>query len=468
METGKNSFIGKLRETVNRHGLLEKRDRVLVALSGGPDSVALLYVLLALKPEYDLTLYVAHLNHKLRGAESDGDERFTRKLASDLKLKFFSRRVDVKNQAKKRKLTIEEAARELRYGYLQEVAQKVKADKIALGHQADDQAETFLMRLIRGAGATGLSGIPAKRGKIIRPLIQIGREDIEDFLKAERIACREDSSNYLTDFQRNRIRLKLLPILKKQFNPKIVESLNRAADIISLQAEYVRKKSEQALRRIGTKEEGRIALDSRKFMGQPACLRREMIRLCVSDLGGDVDKLSFELVDRAVNLARQGKSGRRVLLTKSLWFEVGGKQLAFYGERRKTPKRSVRLPGKQTFKDWGLRLESEILNHQSQRRLTRQGNRNVAFLDWQKLKMPFALRSRRKGDKFKPLGMKGSKSVADFLIDGKVPRHLRDRVPLLTSQHEIVWLVGHRISDQFKVTAKTKQMLKVEAISSDF
>jgi tRNA(Ile)-lysidine synthase len=467
METNKNSFIGKLRETVSRHELLQKGDRVLVGLSGGPDSVALLYGLLALKLEYDLTLYVAHLNHKLRGAESDEDERFARKLASHLNLKFFSKRVDVKKEAKKRKLTIEEAARELRYGYLQEVAQKVKADKIALGHQADDQAETFLMRLIRGAGAAGLSSIPAKRGKIIRPLIKTTRDRIEDFLKANGIACRLDSSNYLTDFNRNKIRLKLLPILKTQFNPKIVESLNRATDIISLQGEYVRQKSEQMLKQIGTRGKGRITLDSKKFIGQHACLQREMVRLCVSDLGGDVDKLSFELVDRALNLARRGKSGRRVRLTKNLWFEIGGKQLAFYAETKEKPEFSVRLPGRQTLKDWGLRLESEILNHGARAAVVRQGNRNIAFLDWNKLKTPFVLRGRRKGDKFKPLGMKGTKSVADFLIDGKIPRHLRDQVPILTSQDRIVWLVGHRISDQFKVTAKTRQVLKVEAINSD-
>jgi tRNA(Ile)-lysidine synthase len=468
METNKNSLIGRVRETIIRFGLVEKGDRVLVALSGGPDSVALLYVLLALKPEYDLTLWALHLNHKLRGAESDEDERFARKLASDLRLKFLSKRVDVKKQAKRRKLTIEEAAREVRYGYLQEVAEEVKADKIALGHQADDQAETFLMRLIRGAGAAGLSGIPAKRGKIIRPLIRTTRDRIEDFLKTNRITYRLDSSNYLTDFNRNKIRLELLPILKRQFNPKIVESLNRAADIISLQGEYVREKSEQILKQIGTKERGRMILESRKFTRQHACLQREMIRLCVSNLGGDADKLSFELVDRALSLAGQGKTGRRVRLAKNIWFEAGGKQLAFYGEKGKTAERSIRLPGEQTLKDWGLRLESEILNHRSRRAFAHEGNQTIAFLDWRKLKMPLVLRGRKKGDKFKPLGMKGTKSVADFLIDDKVPRHLRDQVPLLTSQGRIVWLVGHRISDQFKITAKTKQVLKIEAISTDY
>ena len=463
-----SQFIEKLGATARRFGFLQKGDRVLVALSGGPDSVALLYSLLALKPEYDLTLFVAHLNHKLRGAESDEDEKFAKKLASSLRLKFFCKRVDVKKEAKKRKLTIEETAREIRYGYLQEIADKVRADKIALGHQADDQAETFLMRLIRGAGAAGLSGMPARRGKIIRPLIQIKREEVEEFLKAKGIAYRLDSSNYLTDYCRNRIRLALLPVIKREFNPRIVESLNRAADVISLQQEYVQKNSERTLKVISTRRKGKIIVDAGKFARQDVCLQREMIRFCVRDLGGDVNNLSFELVDRALSLAGKRKSGRRVRLVDDVWFEVGGNQLAFYGGRKELQNRTLRLPGKSNLKDWGLRLESEILNGESGKTFTPSRDQNVAFLDWQKLKMPFVLRSRRKGDRFKPLGMKGTKSVADFLIDGKVPRHLRDEVPVLISKDRIVWLVGHRISDRFKVTDKTRKVLRVTATSGDF
>jgi tRNA(Ile)-lysidine synthase len=459
--------VEKLKATVNRFGLLEKGERVLVALSGGPDSVALLYGLLNLKPEYRLELYVAHLNHKLRGVESDEDEKFAKKLASGLKLKFFSKKVDVRREAKKRKLSIEETAREVRYRYLERLADRVGANKIALGHQADDQAETFLMRLVRGAGAAGLSGMPVRRDKIIRPLIQIKRKEIERFLEINQIPFRLDSSNYLTDFNRNKIRLKLLPVIKKEFNPRIVDSLNRAADIISLQQGYVQKISEQILKRIGKKRKGKVVIDAKRFVRLDTCLQREIIRICINDLGGDISQLSFELVDRTLNLTGKRRSGKRIKLDKSVWFEVGSSELALFLEEEKEYSCSIKLPGKSVLKDRNLMIESKLLNGRSQRENLFEYNQNVSFLDWEKLTPPFVLRSRKKGDRFKPLGMKGTKSIADFLIDAKVSRHWREDVPVLTSKGRIVWLVGHRISDEFKVTGKTKKVLRLEAITLD-
>jgi tRNA(Ile)-lysidine synthase len=462
-----NEFIEKLKGIIHRFGLLEKGDRVLVALSGGPDSVALLYGLLAIQSEFGLKLYVAHLNHKLRGAESDEDERFARELAGRLKLEFFSKRIDVKREAKRKKLSIEEGARELRYRYLEELANQIKADKIAVGHQADDQAETFLMRLLRGAGGAGLSGIPAKRGKIIRPLIQIKREEIEEFLKANKIACRLDSSNYLTDYLRNKIRLKLLPKIKEEFNPKIVESLNRTADIISLQQEYIEKRCEQILQDIGTKRKSKITIALESFARYDISLQREIIRLCVKQLKGDLVQLAFEPVERALNLIHQKRSGRKVKLANKIWVEVCGKEVAFYKEEKKKYDFPLTLPGTLNLKDWGVKIKGEILNRKSAPQNLFHHNQNVAFLDWEKLKRPFRLRSRRRGDKFKPLRMKGTKSLADFLIDAKVPRHLRDEVAILASKGKIAWVVGYRISEEFKVTDKTKKVLKVEATVAD-
>ncbi|MCK4403576.1 MAG: tRNA lysidine(34) synthetase TilS [candidate division Zixibacteria bacterium] len=486
-----NKFIEELKRTIYRFGLLKKGDRVVVALSGGPDSVALLHGLLDIQSEFGLKLYVAHLNHKLRGAESDEDERFAKKLAGHLKLKFFSKKIDVKGEAKRKKLGIEESAREIRYRYLENLAVQIKADKIAFGHQADDQAETFLMRLLRGAGGAGLSGIPPKRGKIIRPLIQIRREEIETFLKANQIPYRLDSSNYLTDYFRNKIRLTLLPKIKEEFNPKIVESLNRTADIISLQQEYIKKKCEQILQDIGIKRKNKMILDLKEFAAYDICLQREMIRFSIKQLQGDLNQLvrriprlrrgSFESVDRALNLIHRKKSGKKVKLVAKIWLEVSGNELAFYREEKKKYNYPLTLPGEVNLsagqlsvdsnetqmrsigKDWGIKINGEIHKGKLLSQNLIPQNQNTAFLDWEKLKKPFRLRSRRRGDKFKPLGMKGTKSLADFLIDAKVPRHLRDEVPILTSKGKIVWVVGYRISDEFKVNQKTKKVLKLEA-----
>jgi tRNA(Ile)-lysidine synthase len=476
-----NKFIEKLRETIRRFDLLEKGDRVVVALSGGPDSVALLYGLFVIQPEFGLKLYVAHLNHKLRGAESDEDERFVKELASRLKLKFFSKRIDVKGEVKRKKVSIEQGAREIRYRYLEKLTTQIKADKIAFGHQADDQAETFLMRLLRGAGGAGLSGIPAKRGKIIRPLIQIRREEIETFLKANQIPYRLDSSNYLTDYFRNKIRLTLLPKIKEEFNPKIVESLNRTADIISLLQEYIEKRCEQILQSPGIswrsrqprERKNKIILDLKQFAGYDTCLQREMIRFSIKQLKGDLNQLAFESVDRALNLIHRKKSGKRVKLVNKIWAEVNGKEFVFYKEEKKEYNYPLTLPGEVNLsagsigKDWGIKINGEIHKGKLLSQNLIPPNQNTAFLDWEKLKRPFRLRSRGRGDKFKPLGMKGTKSLADFLIDAKVPRHLRDEVPILTSKGKIAWVVGCRISDEFKVTHKTKKVLKMEVSVSD-
>ena len=472
-------FIKKFKQTIARYDLLEvppaaglrKGDKVLVAVSGGPDSVALLYALLEIKEEFDLDLCVAHLNHKLRGRESDEDQKFVKNLASKLNLKFFSKSIDVKKEAKKRKLSLEEGARLVRYRYLENLADRIKANKIAMGHQADDQAETFLMRLVRGAGGTGLSGIPPKRGKIIRPLIEIKREEIEKFLKEKGRSYRTDSSNLLPNYFRNKIRLLLLPQIKKKFNPKIVDVLNRASNIISFQQQYVEKNCEEILRfvckskkmvRPRSPQKDKIVLDLKKFIEYDMCLKREMIRLCVKELIGDQAELSFDSIERTLNLIQKQKSGRRVRLTGSIWAEVSGENLAIYTKKEKQCNYPISFPGQRNLRDLGMRIKSEIVSRSSLPQKIKSKGEEVAFLDWEKLKGPFRLRSRRPKDKFKPLGMQGTKSIADFLIDMKVPRYERDEVMLLTTQGKIAWILGYRISDEFKVTDKTKKVLRIE------
>jgi tRNA(Ile)-lysidine synthase len=458
-----DEYIDKLKDTVNHFELLKKGDRVLVAVSGGPDSVALLFGLVALKSELDLKLYVAHLNHKLRGTESSEDERFVQNLASQLKLEFFSKRVDVKKEAKRQKLSVEECAREIRYQYLQKIAQKIKADKIATGHQANDQAETFLMRLLRGAGGAGLSGIPPKRGKIIRPLIRTTRKEIESFLKLNKITARLDSSNFLPDYYRNRIRLTLLPKIKKEFNPKIVEVLNRTADIISTQQEYIEETCERTLSDIGIIQQDKIIIDLKKFSSYDICLQREMIRFCTRKLKGALNRLSFDSVDRSLEMIRREKSGKKIKLVGKIWLEVGERELVFFVQKKKKELGYLlTIPSEVNLRNGKVRIKSEIPKRMPRNFIT--PDQNVAYLDIDKMQKPFRLRNRRKGDRFIPLGMKGTKTLADFFTDAKVPHHRREEALILTSKGKIVWVVGYRISEEFKVTDRTKKVLKMEII----
>jgi tRNA(Ile)-lysidine synthase len=433
-----------------------------VAVSGGPDSVALLLVLLELKKDYNLSLCVVHVNHKLRGKESDQDQDFVRKLSSDLKLKFFSRSFQVKKEAKKLKLSVEECARKKRYDYLKSLADKLKAQKIALGHNFNDQAETVLIRLIRGSGSLGLSGIPPVKDKIIRPLIDIKKEEIEAFLKKKKIPFRIDSSNLRTDYLRNKVRLKLLPILRKEYNPKIEEVLNRTTSILRAEERYINQKAEKAYPKVMLREQNdKIILDSRNFLDYDDSIKRFMIRNCVKQLKGDLIELTFDKVESLLNLTHQGKSGKRIDLLTNLYGDVTKDYITIYKKKTKEFNYALSLPGKREIKKLKVSIDSQILSSPSRKNIKNQ-DKWTAFLDMNKLKLPLRLRSRMNGDRFRPLGMKGTKSVADYLVDTKIPRCDRDEVMLLTSRNNIAWLVGYRISEDFKVTNKTEKIIKIQ------
>jgi len=459
-------ILRKFEQTIGRFNMLQKGDKVIVACSGGPDSVVLLHLLTQIKGKYDLKLIVAHVNHKLRGQESDEDERFVKKLAQDLRLAFYTRSFDVTGIARKKKLSIEEAAREVRYQYLDKLAQRLKATKIALGHNADDQAETVLMRLIRGTGALGLTGMSIVRGKIIRPLLQIKREEIEGFLKEQNLDFRIDSSNLRQDYLRNRIRLELLPHLKRNYNPKIIDTLNRTASILSAQEDYLREEILKEFGKVAKAQKEKISLDLDKLFSYDIFLQREILRLVFERLGGGGFKASFNLVERVLGLAQQKKAGRRVFLNKDVLAEISARHLNFYKVKKTEKDQALIFPGIVESKRFGIRLDSEAIKRKNLKEKPYSKDEMTAFLDWDKLKPPFILRNPRTGDRFRPLGMKGTKSLKDFLTDLKVPRYEKERVRVLTSKGEIVWILGYRIGDEFKVRKTTEDVLKIEAKES--
>jgi tRNA(Ile)-lysidine synthase len=459
-------ILRKFEQTIGRFNILQKGDKVIVACSGGPDSVVLLHLLNQIKGKYDLKLIVAHVNHELRGKESDEDERFVKRLAQKLKLSFHTGSFDVARIARKKKLSIEEAAREVRYEYLDRLAQRLKATKIALGHNADDQAETVLMRLIRGTGALGLTGMSIVRGKIIRPLLQIKREEIEEFLKVQNLDSRIDSSNLRQDYLRNRIRLELLPHLKRNYNPKIIDALNRTASILSAQENYLEKETLKEFGKVAKAQKEKISLDLDKLFSYDIFLQREMFRLVFERLGGGRFKASFNLVERVLSLAKQKKAGRRVFLNKDVLAEISARHLNFYKVKKTEKDQPLIFPGIVESRRFGIRLDSEIVKRKNLKEKPYSKDEMTAFLDWDELKPPFILRNPRAGDRFSPLGMEGTRSLKDFLTDLKIPRYEKERALVLTSSGRIVWVLGFRIGDEFKVRKTTENILKIEAEES--
>ena len=290
-------ILDKVREAVRRHQLLKKGDSVVVAVSGGPDSVALLYVLRSLSKELNLRLVIAHLDHMLRPDSSD-DKIFVEKLAAKLKIPVITDNIDIAKLAKKG--SIEEIARDVRFKFLCSVAKKVKAEKIALGHTQDDQAETVLMRIIRGTGLYGLAGILPRRKmgdlEIIRPLIEVSRHQISAYLKKRRIKTRLDPSNLEDVYFRNRVRNTLLPLLKERYNSNIKEVLANMAQNAAVDYEYLHKKANAALRRVQTSRAAgnKIKLNLRAFLRLDTALQRLILRLAVRKVRGDTRRLTFQ------------------------------------------------------------------------------------------------------------------------------------------------------------------------------
>ena len=453
-------LISKVKATLKKHRLLKSGDRILVSVSGGPDSVALSSILVGLRDKFKWDLQIAHINHKLRGKESDKDLEFVKKLAAKYESQFHSNSFDTRRFAREHKLSLEDAARQIRYEFLEKTANKIKADKIALGHTQDDQAETVLMRLFRGSGILGLSGIPIKRGKFIRPLLETSREEVLKYLKEKKLPYRIDKSNLTDKFLRNKIRHKLLPWVKKEINPEIISTLSRTAAILNEIKQFLDKEIEKRFKNLSKTSKGKILLDLQKFYSLDNVLKRNLVRYSWTNLTAEIYPLEFKQVDRVLDLVETSQVGKRVNLKNGYWAELNSKHLVVFKKQPNKYKISIKFPGE--FKLNGYNLKAQIIERKKLPEKIRTKSENQAYLDWEKLKTPFNLRCYLQGDKFRPLGMKGNKKLSDFFTDSKIPRHQREETLLLTSKGKIAWIVGQRISDEFKITNKTKKVLALQ------
>jgi len=292
------NFIDKIRSTIKKYQMLREGDRILVGLSGGTDSVALLHALSTLKEEFVFSMHIAHLDHMFRGEESVGDRRFCEGLAKKMKLEMIYKEINVPQIAKEKGISPEEAGRQERYGFFKEAAKAKGIKKIAVAHNKDDQAETVLMRVIRGAGMLGLGGMsPVKdmQGvKIIRPLIETSRQEIEDFIKDEGLQFRQDSSNEKLIFTRNRIRRELIPYLEKNFNANIKEVLTNMAENLRVENEFMEKFSNRKLKSSSKIKNGQVLIDLKRFKAQPEAVRKRVLRAALRQIKGDLRRLTYQ------------------------------------------------------------------------------------------------------------------------------------------------------------------------------
>lgn len=482
----KDTLIKKVQETIKLYKMLKDGDTVLVGVSGGPDSVCLLYVLKELQEEYSLSLHIAHLHHGIRGIEADEDVRFVQSLGDSLRIPVYIEYADIPSHAKIEHVSKQEAAREVRYKFFNTVADKICADRVALGHTADDQVETFLMRILKGSGPHGLAGIPPVRDRIIRPLIGVFRAEIKEYLSEHDIRYRIDSSNLSAVYLRNKIRLELIPYLAKEYNPNIMDTLIRNLNILRDENifldEYVGKIYRDS---VISESADQVRFDIRKFDSYAGPVKRRLIRYAVGSITGEgCVPLSFKHVEDALSLLQADKRGE-VHLPRGIIAERDGYLFSIYLKTTATSippyAYTVSVPGETIVPEAGMTINTTILPSPFSKDLFDsppfpkggmvglsdkcETDRYTAYFDMSKFSEPLTVRNRRTGDFFCPAGMGGKKKkIKEYFIDLKIPRRERERIPILTSPEGIIWVAGYRSDERFRVTAATEKILEVRAV----
>ena len=446
--------------------------RIVAAVSGGPDSMALLLLLNRLRGQLGFELHVAHADHGLRGDEAREDARFVESMARYMGLPVTLARLDVNALRDARGMSVEEAAREARYAFLVETAGGVGASAIALGHTADDQAETVLMHLLRGSGTSGLAGMPAvshlpadrygERMALVRPLLDFTKADTRAYCEIRGVTPREDSTNSSLEITRNRVRLELMPQLE-QFNPRFREALLRLSASSAHDLDFLEQAAGEARQRLDVPgEQSGIAVSRAGFQALHPAVRRHLLRLAYRELAGATKELTHRHVEDMVRLS-SGRTGAWMALPGGLRFHVGydALHLAPAGELPSTAllagEHALSIPGETCVGDWCV--HAELLPHV---RGDAEGGSLVAVLDAYRAGRLLCVRSRRPGDRIMPLGMSGSRKVQDVMVDDKTPEAERDGVPLVVSEHGVVWVVGHRIAHWARVREDTERVLRLE------
>ncbi len=439
----------------------------MVAISGGPDSVALLSILHQLRSSGKLTLSAVHCNYGLRGAESEEDQKFVEAFCRVLGVPLHVRRVEFHTGGPKTSLQAE--ARDLRYRLMQEIAEKCGADRIAVGHTADDQAETILLWMLRGAGLTGLSGMPAFRdNKIIRPLYDIKRQEVLAYLRTAGLSFREDSSNFQMHYLRNRVRREVIPVLNRLV-PSCVDALCKLADICREDDRYLDQQvnalSSSAVKRGSA---GGWTIDCGFLLELPHAFQRRCIRNLFRQNDDQFRSPGIRTVDRIIHLAsKKGsgssldvKGGRVVVGDRRLWFvPFQAKETSYVGQPHARCQELLSVPGELIWSGTGQRLQVQ------QRTCTQIGatpllGKNRILVDADRVSQPLMVRNWLPGDRFHPSGMGGhSKKLQDFFTDLKIPIAARSLIPLVVAPEGILWVVGYRQDGRWAPTAATERCL---------
>jgi tRNA(Ile)-lysidine synthase len=457
--------------------MINKGDKIIIAVSGGPDSICMLHILNSLKQKYDMELFAAHVNHCLRGDDADKDEEYVKDMCNDMGISFYSKKIDLNKYAEDNSLSCETAGREVRYDFFKELMEQIGAHKIALAHNANDQAETILMRLMRGTGIEGLKGIKAVRDSIfIRPILLLNRIEIEDYCQNNNLKPRIDESNLENIYSRNKVRLELIPYIQGNFNRDIVNTLNRFSQLISKDSEFIEEFAKEKYEKVCLRKNNNIIIKQIAFEEKEAIITR-IIRNALFELKGNLNNFESIHIYDIISIQNQG-TGKKIMLPQQVIAEnVYGDIVLYIKDDEETLikdciknnilfkiNKSILEDNKDTVKIYikTLDITVELKIIFKDKVINFNENNLTKYFDYDKIKDEIVARTRQDGDKFIPYGMQGSKKLKDFFMDLKIPKNHRDDIPLLCFDNEIAWVVGYRVGEIFKVTKNTKNIMEVK------
>ncbi|HEY5346034.1 MAG TPA: tRNA lysidine(34) synthetase TilS [Verrucomicrobiae bacterium] len=467
-----NEFLQRAESEIQNRNLLSRGQKILVAVSGGADSLVLLHVLHSLAAKNRWQISVAHFNHQLRGCASDADEKLVRQTAKKLSLPFYAGRADVKKIAAESKVSVEMAARKLRHEFLARLARERKISTSALAHHADDQVELFFLRLLRGAGGEGLAGMkwrsPSSADKkftLVRPLLGFSKTEILEFTRAEKIKFRDDATNFSSDFLRNRIRNELLPLLQKNYQPGLTKTVLRLMEITGAESEFVgeaarlwirRRRGDESQIKNGKLETPHVV--SYKFTELPVAVQRKVLQqqLVAAGVAADFDLIEqlrvsaekFVSVSSALSVARDARGKIRLANLKE-----------HFGEKFKVDELKLKLSGGAGRAEFGGK--KFVWKIQPQKSFVRpQKKTGAEFFDADKIGGEIILRHWRAGDRFQPIGLQSAVKLQDLFVNAKIPSARRRNLVLAaTAAGEVFWVEGLRIAEQFKLAPETRRQL---------
>ncbi|UCH66525.1 MAG: tRNA lysidine(34) synthetase TilS [Ignavibacterium sp.] len=436
--------------------LIEQNDSVLIALSGGPDSIFLLNFLIQYKQRFNIKLAAFHLNHNLRGKESNGDAEFCKRVSASKNIPFYYSSKNIRLYAKRNKLSLEEAGRKVRYKELLRIASAKGFSKIVTAHNADDNTETVLLNLIKGAGLKGLSGIPVRRDKIIRPLLSLLKTEILSYNNQKKLVYRTDSSNVESNYQRNYLRNEVISLIKNKINPQVDSAILKTSEIVKNISSFLEDYIDNHISESTSFKNGKLLIDLTKKNNIDPRLYGDFFRAAVKkyfneDIENvnvaDLEKLKSKQPGRRIEISNKliaVKERDSIIIYKSgTKKNVSGSTFLKIGEKKKIGDKSISL----------------TYTNRTKISLTKSGKKE--YIDADKIKGRFLIRKWKNGDRFYPLGMKNSKKVSDFLNEQKIESHKKSEQLVITISGNIVWLVGIRIDDRYKISPKTNKYLEL-------